>query len=619
MGFYAEYPVTGSGSGGGVTIYPDFAGFPAASTVVAGTLGVAADTGILYESNGSVWTPIGGPGVPLSVGTFDSGTPSTNGAHIDSTALIMQSASASNPGLVNTGAQTIAGVKTFSSAPVMSALSASQAVVTDGGKSLGSLAYSATGGTSNLVSRDANGNAKAVNWISGATNVVSASGTTVLTAASTRLQQLAGSANQTFQLPDATTLSVGATFEFNNNSSGILTVVDNGSNSITTVPSGGYGRIVAIAVSTANGSWDRHFLVPSNSSWGSGALTVGGSVSASNLSGTNTGDVTIATANGLSLAGQALSLGTSSGSTTGALTSSDWSTFNGKQAAGNYITALTSDVAASGPGSAAATIANNAVTNAKAAQMATLTIKGNNTGGTANASDLTVTQTKAMLNTAMTVQRFTSSSGIYTTPTSPAPLYIKIKMCGAGGGGSGSGSTGGTPNASPGGSSTWSVHSGAAILTSAGGASGGTNQGGLPGSGGAPTTAAGATVLVSISGGSGGGGGNSAGTTYAEAGGIGGANPFGGAGKSGTGGSAGGGGATNTGAGGGGGAGSSTANVSAGHGGGAGAYIEAFIASPSASYDYAVGAGASGGTNGTGGQSGGQGGSGVIIVEEYYQ
>jgi len=80
------------------------------------------------------------------------------------------------------------------------------------------------------------------------------------------------------------------------------------------------------------------------------------------LSGTNTGNVTIGTANGLSIAGQALSLGTASASTTGALTSTDWSTFNSKQPAGNYITALTGDVTASGPGSAAATLASTAVT-----------------------------------------------------------------------------------------------------------------------------------------------------------------------------------------------------------------------------------------------------------------
>jgi hypothetical protein len=45
-------------------------------------------------------------------------------------------------------------------------------------------------------------------------------------------------------------------------------------------------------------------------------------------------------------------------SVNGYLTSTDWTTFNGKQAAGNYITALTSDVTASGPGSVVATVAS---------------------------------------------------------------------------------------------------------------------------------------------------------------------------------------------------------------------------------------------------------------------
>lgn len=49
----------------------------------------------------------------------------------------------------------------------------------------------------------------------------------------------------------------------------------------------------------------------------------------------------------------------------GFLNGTDWATFNAKQAAGNYITALTSDVTAAGPGSAVATIANNVVTYAK--------------------------------------------------------------------------------------------------------------------------------------------------------------------------------------------------------------------------------------------------------------
>lgn len=48
---------------------------------------------------------------------------------------------------------------------------------------------------------------------------------------------------------------------------------------------------------------------------------------------------------------------TATGSVPGCLSAADWTTFNGKQAAGNYITALTGDVTATGPGSVAATLA----------------------------------------------------------------------------------------------------------------------------------------------------------------------------------------------------------------------------------------------------------------------
>lgn len=70
------------------------------------------------------------------------------------------------------------------------------------------------------------------------------------------------------------------------------------------------------------------------------------------------------------------------------------------QPAGNYITALSGDVVTTGPGAVAGTIQSNVVTNAKLAQMAANTIKGNNTGGTTNALDLTTTQVTAMLNLA---------------------------------------------------------------------------------------------------------------------------------------------------------------------------------------------------------------------------
>ena len=54
--FYAYYPPQGGGSGSGVTIYATLSLFP--PTAATGTLAVAADTGILYEFNGTAWVPI---------------------------------------------------------------------------------------------------------------------------------------------------------------------------------------------------------------------------------------------------------------------------------------------------------------------------------------------------------------------------------------------------------------------------------------------------------------------------------------------------------------------------------------------------------------------------------
>ncbi len=69
----------------------------------------------------------------------------------------------------------------------------------------------------------------------------------------------------------------------------------------------------------------------------------------------------------------------------------------GKQPTGNYITALTGDVTATGPNSVTATIAANAVTLAKMAQLPANTLIGNNTGASATPLALTQAQVLAFL------------------------------------------------------------------------------------------------------------------------------------------------------------------------------------------------------------------------------
>jgi len=86
----------------------------------------------------------------------------------------------------------------------------------------------------------------------------------------------------------------------------------------------------------------------------------------------------------------AVSIPAATGAQNGYLTSADWATFNAKQAAGNYVTALTGDVTASGPGSVAATIANDAVTFAKLQNVTTQSLLGRSTAGTGDVEVLTI-------------------------------------------------------------------------------------------------------------------------------------------------------------------------------------------------------------------------------------
>lgn len=138
-------------------------------------------------------------------------------------------------------------------------------------------------------------------------------------------------------------------------------------------------------------------------------ISASGNVSYNNSTGAislTTGNVTESTSSVLTItggtgavlgSGLTLQVAQATTSTSGYLSSTDWNTFNNKQTAGSYITSLSGDVVAAGPGSAASTIQANVVSNSKLAQMPTLTLKGNNTGGTANALDLTVAQVNSML------------------------------------------------------------------------------------------------------------------------------------------------------------------------------------------------------------------------------
>lgn len=272
--------------------------------------------------------------------------PSANGASLSGQILTLQPANSTNPGLLTTGAQTIAGAKTLT-----------------GILDVGTIDHT---GTMNI----------------GPTNA-----TTINIGNSGALVNIQG----TVITENSTTLNVTNPTIVINTGGGAASAGGSGiqidENSIVKG---------SALISTDRNSWE---LIAPNTA-GKAIITPGSGGITLNQSSHN--PVTIGTANGLSLSTQVLSLGLASTSTTGALSSTDWNTFN--SAAGGGITSLTGGVTATGPGAAAATVVS----------------VGGSTAANVHAAEL-LANAATNLNTASTIVK-RDASGNFTAGTITAAL-----------------------------------------------------------------------------------------------------------------------------------------------------------------------------------------------------
>lgn len=160
-----------------------------------------------------------------------------------------------------------------------------------------------TGSVEQTFTFDSNGNITGINNVEvGLTFITSAGGTTNLTIASTQVQVLVGSANQTIRLPDATTLSVGFFFTISNASSGVLTVEDYTGTVIETIAQGGAAQALCTSVATVAGSWGFRVFAASNVTWGNANLDYNGTITSATWNGNpipyNYGGTTLTTFGG---------------------------------------------------------------------------------------------------------------------------------------------------------------------------------------------------------------------------------------------------------------------------------------------------------------------------------
>jgi hypothetical protein len=231
-----------------------------------------ARTTILSNSNGNT-SPI-----TLSGGTSSVFVtyPSGKSVNVDA-----------STGVTLPGALTVAGtINTGSNAVVGGTLSGNQFFPTSSsGAQINSLRdgvvtvnVGTTGSIAKTFTFDINGNLSVNRLNQANTNTAAAGGTTTLTAASTYSQTLTGTGNQTFAMPDATTLTTGVAFVFNNNATGTLTLTNYAAATIGTITPGGAVELVLLANGTVGGTWDVHGFLPENVTWGTNALALGSTV-----------------------------------------------------------------------------------------------------------------------------------------------------------------------------------------------------------------------------------------------------------------------------------------------------------------------------------------------------
>ncbi len=108
---------------------------------------------------------------------------------------------------------------------------------------------------STIAKWDANVNLSANAFIPGFTTTATAAGTTVMTIASTEIQNWTGSTTQNVNLP-TTSIVAGATYVFNNFSSGVVTIRSSGANTIVAMAANTSVRVTALVSSpTTAANW----------------------------------------------------------------------------------------------------------------------------------------------------------------------------------------------------------------------------------------------------------------------------------------------------------------------------------------------------------------------------
>ena len=278
-GTWPNQTINSSGGGGGMT-YPG-AGIANSTGSAWGTSYTTTGSGtvLALANSPSLTTPI--LGTPQS-GNFSTGTFTWPTFNQNTTGTAANITASSNSTLTTLSSLSLPGSQVSGNISGNAANVTGVVAVANGGTGV-----TTSSGANSVVLRDANNNITANAYFNGFTSVAASGSTITLTVASTPVYLITGSGGQVVQLPNATTLSNGTIFSFNNNqSSGAITVNNASGSLIASIPSGAYVTIVLLSNATSAGTWDRHDQTPANVSWSTNTLDYSGSISSATWNGT---------------------------------------------------------------------------------------------------------------------------------------------------------------------------------------------------------------------------------------------------------------------------------------------------------------------------------------------
>lgn len=252
------------------------------SVTLAGAVAGYQTFAVVGNGNTCYYTIVDGSAWEVGVGTY-----STTGPTLARTTVLSNSNGDTSPITLAVGTKSVfvtypAGksinLNESGNASPLGTVSSGTWQGTTVGVAYGGTGVTASSGANSVVLRDANQNIAINRLNQGLLTTTASGGTTVLTVASAFNQALVGTGGQTYQLPDATTLSNTTAFQFNNNATGTLTIVNNASTTVGTIATGGAAGIALLSNATSGGTWDVHAYIPENVTWGTNALALGSTV-----------------------------------------------------------------------------------------------------------------------------------------------------------------------------------------------------------------------------------------------------------------------------------------------------------------------------------------------------